>query len=132
MFHIHSISGCFSRKKRVFSHFHKFRTLDPHPPIVLDFSYKKSIFFLMPSLIMTSVGGRVCSLWEKSSGTFKVEAGQCGQLMFMWWFIYRCILQIYNLQEYLCSFYHDNNHIDMRQVIQDRSDICFIFHNFLK
>ena len=33
MFHIHSISGCFSRKKRVFSHFHKFRTLDPHPTI---------------------------------------------------------------------------------------------------
>ena len=46
----HSISGCFSRKKGVFSHVHKSRTLDPHPPIVWDFFLKKNRFFFMLSL----------------------------------------------------------------------------------
>ena len=42
----HSISGCFSRKKRVFSQFHKFRTLDPPPTHILGLFPKKNRFFL--------------------------------------------------------------------------------------
>ena len=67
----HSISGCFSRKKRIFSHFHKFRTLDPHPPIVWDFFLKKIDFFWMPSLM---VNGR---LFVKSAACRCILAPFC-------------------------------------------------------
>ena len=46
-----SHSGNIDRKSSLKSaYFHKFRTLDPHPPIVKDFFLKKITFFWMPSL----------------------------------------------------------------------------------